>query len=210
MWSGKRHEHVHLVAVLMQQRERSADYQPADGVCHEAQAPEGRAWAPITNVIHHFLRQTNAHLIHVAFGVVLIGVGTQEDGIWIEQCNVVLHESHVKGVALETMMKNEEMDTSVAFGSRRDALALHTGWGLGVSLFEEDWPKVIRRDERGIFQSQCSWKELPALSPSCLRQGIVFLPQRLLAMRCEFHLRLILQDRRTPLVNDVAFPEATQ
>mmetsp|Transcript_51148 Transcript_51148/g.155536 ORF Transcript_51148/g.155536 Transcript_51148/m.155536 type:complete len:238 (-) Transcript_51148:378-1091(-) len=176
-------EGEHLAAVLVKQRQRRPDDEPADGVRDEGQPAEGGARAPVADVVHHLLRQSDAHLGEVTFRVVLIGGRAQEDGVRVQQRNVVFHEAHVERIPLEAVHEDEEMHSSVLLRRRGYAPVerqRQTGiavvappWALrGVPHLEEDRPLLHGRQQREVLHQLRRFRNCP---PSQLHGKLVVL-----------------------------------
>jgi hypothetical protein len=55
----------------------------------------------------HLLSQLLAHRKNVLVRILLIGLGTQEDGIWQRDGYDILEESEIKGSTLKAVLQHE-------------------------------------------------------------------------------------------------------
>ena len=90
-----------------------SDDKTPEGMGDEADFTKTEIRAVLCDIVVDFLGKTDSHLSNVAFSVLLIGAGAKEHGFGEEDCNIVLQQAHVIGVALEAVHHDEEMDTSI-------------------------------------------------------------------------------------------------
>ncbi len=88
-------------------RQRSPDNQATQRMPYEAHPSQAGHRAKRLNILLNFISQALAHLEDVALGLLFVGAGGQEDGVGVHQAQVVLQETHVAGVALETVHQHE-------------------------------------------------------------------------------------------------------
>lgn len=69
--------------------------------------------AELLDVAFDFSCEALAHLEDVAFCLVFVAGGAQEDSIGVQDAQVVLQHPHVVLVALEAMLEHEQMNTDV-------------------------------------------------------------------------------------------------
>ena len=127
-----------------------SDDKTPEGMGDEADFTKTEIRAILCDIVVDFLGKTDTHLSNVAFSVLLIGAGAKEHGFGEEDCNIVLQQAHVIGVALEAVHHDEEMDTSIVILAQAvlDRVISLAGSDiierLHVALFEKHGLQVLK------------------------------------------------------------------
>lgn len=95
MGRAQGHEAMEFIFVLLEQRKGGSDYQTTKTVADESKTTQLRTRATLPDVLVNLLCQSLSHFEDVLIGVSLVGLGTQEQGVW--ECNRydILKDAHV-------------------------------------------------------------------------------------------------------------------
>jgi hypothetical protein len=109
MRRGERQVGVHEFRVLLEVLEAGPDNEPAERMPDEADSAEGRLRAVIFDALGDLLGEPFAHLVDVAFGVVLVGLGAHVENLRMKNAHDILEQLHIKGIPLEPVHQHHQM-----------------------------------------------------------------------------------------------------